>query len=164
MLTDEEVLPTCRMIAKRFLRQGLRVLGGSREDVLDELTNVGYVHAKPLESTHHIRTWIIWKMSEYVRLEGGRPDRSIRAALVDRRRGLVRSGEIDPKEAAELQEEHEKLIGAMKKIDPAKREMLEMKYWEDMSYEEIGRVYGWSRTKIAKDVRGILDEIKEMMG
>ena len=64
MLNDNEIIPICESIAKRFLRQGLQMLGGSRKDVLDELTNVGYVYAKPLSDTRAIRTWIVWKMSE----------------------------------------------------------------------------------------------------
>jgi len=163
MLKDEEVIPECEIIAKRFIRQGLRVLGGSREDVFNELVDVGYVWAKLLEDTHHIKTWLVWKMSEYVRLIGERPDRSIRAVLMDRRKGIERTGEVDPSKAAEVNEEREALIGAMKKIEGWRREMLFMKYVEGMSYEEIGKVYGLSRTKISKDVRKILEELREIM-
>ena len=163
MLTDDEIIPVCRMIAKRFLRQGLQVLGGVPEDVLNELTNVGYVYAKPLMDMHHIKTWIIWKMSEY--LSSTRDvDGSIHAgALVDKRRCEMKNGEVDPAIAAEVTEERDRLIGAMKKIDTVKLEMLMMKYRDGMTFEAIGEVYGLSRTKIAKDVRMILSELRGLM-
>lgn len=163
MLKDEEIIPTCQMIARRFLRQGLRVLGGSSKDVLDELTNVGYIYAKPLKSTHHIKTWIIWKMSEYLSSTRDVSGSKHSGELVDRRLRSFKNGELDPAFAAETNEEMERLIGAMKKIDEGKREMLMMKYMDGMTYEGIGEVYGMSRTKISKDVRMVLGELKEIM-
>jgi DNA-directed RNA polymerase specialized sigma subunit len=51
----------------------------------------------------------------------------------------------------------------MKKIDSGKLEMLMMYYRDGMTFEGIGEVYGLSRTKISRDVRGILEELKEVM-
>ncbi len=163
MLKDEEILPVCRTIAKRFVRQGLKVIGGERKDVLDELINAAYVHAKPLKDTHHLRTWIVWKLSEYVSSSRDVGASKHSGAVIDERVGLIRSGEMDPSIIAEMNEERERLIGAMKKIDGARREMLMMRYRDEMTFPEIGEVYGVSRSTVSREIKQVIEELKELM-
>ena len=73
------------------------------------------------------------------------------------------SDQITPDEEAEIHEERERLHETLRGLDPQKLCLLRMRFKDEMTWEEIGRVYGRSRTKIAGDVKKVLEEIRERM-
>lgn len=153
-ISNEDLLPVCENISKRFIKQGLKKLGGSREDVLAELTNVSYVNSKNLQNTRGLKTWIIWKLCEYLA--------NNKASLTDMRRKY--NEEIkSPLEIAQANEQKEMLLLAVKKMDAVKLNMLSLRYKDGLTYSNIGNIYGFSRVTIANNIKNSLDEIRILM-
>lgn len=154
MLDDKDVLPICRMWARKFLRQASKS-GGDLEDIYNELVNVGYASAKPLRTIEGASTWIMWILIDHV----ARPKRR-----KDDIRVISRDGEIDPALAAEKKEERQRLLKAVASLSDGERAIIYRYYKDDKTYAEIGGEMSRSSVWVMKRIREIVQRIRELMG
>lgn len=154
MLDDKDVLPICRMWARKFLRQALKT-GGLDQDVFNELVNVSYAAAKPLRTLAGASTWIMWVLLEHV----ARPKRRVNDV-----RNFQSSGELDPAIAAERKEESQRLLKAVAALSDGERAIIYQYYKDNKTHAEIGKEMSISSTWVRKRIKKIVEKIRELMG
>lgn len=154
MLKDEEILPICRMWARRFLHQA-KHLGRDQQDIYNELVDVGYAASKLLSSLEGASTWIMWVLVRYVKIP---PE-----VRVDQRLHM-RATEASPCEICQRREEQNRLLHAVSSLTDDERAVIYKYYRDDLTLKQIGDQYDRSTTWVMNRIKAILDKLRKLIG
>ena len=124
------------LFANRTLRYLQGMLGDDAEDVQQELWISVYNNVKDLANPSAFRTWL-FRTTRHRAIDFLRSTRRDRTLFQAADAGELEASE-DETDAPDLD-----AIGtALMAIPPPQREALVLKYWDDLSYEEIAMVVG----------------------
>ena len=170
MIEDSVLIPICKGMARRFAKQAMH-LGGTREEVVDELVDVGYAIGKEETIVEVVRVKILWAMARYVKVadNGEAIDRSDevdergRLRLVDRRCKFKDDGKSEL-EMIEMEEMVGKIVKALASLSEMEREMVMWYFRDDLTFIQIGERMELNRETVRMRMKEILGRMKEMIG
>lgn len=161
MIPDDELIPLCKIFARKFARYAKHL--GSRRDVLDELTNVGYVRGKELNNLKEANVAIIWELNRYVKLPQRDKVDQGRFRIADLRWQRSRRLEASAASIVEGKDELEMLRKFLLDLTPIQIDVIRLYYEKDKTFIEIGEIYGKSREWGRMLMKKTIEELRERM-
>lgn len=127
---------------------------GANPDTADEIVSQTFIAAwKGFSSFKHKSTYFTWlcrialnKIANYYRDQINERSHIITPAL--KAMSLVEANDISPVERLALKELCDKVNSCLNLLPYEKRRLLWFRYWEDLSYEKIGKMLGISTRSV----------------
>lgn len=161
MLDDKILIPLCRRLASRFVRQALHL--GAPDDVFDELVNVAYVAGKMRGSIEEAHTWIMWELIHCVTM----PTRDVKKQYIFSLSDLRRRYIDDAPSASEEIEKRDEMKKAFRLVMRLRHDdiiLICLRFGREMSFKDIGGIFNRTGSWASWKITGILDRLRKEMG
>ena len=165
MINDKHLIPLCKRLASRFVRQASQL--GAPDDVFDEFVNVAYAAGKARSTIGEAHTWIMWELIHYVVMPMDGVDRRKKRgcfSTIDLRRRYL---DAIPSASEELEKKDEliKLFNHIMSLGHDDIIIICLRFGRERSFKEIGEIFNrsgwWASMRITKILERLRKELEK---
>jgi RNA polymerase sigma factor (sigma-70 family) len=159
MLNDKDIIPICQHYARIFTRQAKQAPHIGQDATYEELFNEAYATAKPLDKLKGLATCIKGRLMRYI----GLTPYSRRGAEY-KKRDSDRVGIVDEETPLCMlisKEELEEAQKAFETLTESEKHLLDMRYYQGMSFIDMSEVVGYSPEWTSYLVKAVVRRLRK---